>query len=93
MDFRVNRRSPERKEDFMDIAKTIEELVKKINLDQVLKDLFSKDPGKAVEKALGVKLPADQLKALVEGVKAKLSLDKAGEVLGTVTGLFGKKED
>ena len=49
MDFRVNRRSPERKEDFMDIAND-RRTRQKINLDQVLKDLFSKDPGKAVEK-------------------------------------------
>jgi hypothetical protein len=40
---------------------------------------------------LGIKLPDDQLKAVVDGVKAKLSLDQAGQALGAVTGLFGKK--
>ncbi|NLB50014.1 MAG: SMI1/KNR4 family protein [Clostridiaceae bacterium] len=75
----------------MDIAKTIEDLVKKLKLDKVLSDLFSKDPLKAVEKTLGVKLPDDQMKAIVDGVKAKLSVDKAGEALGAVKGLFGKK--
>lgn len=75
----------------MDIAKTIEDVVKKLKLDKVLSDLFSKDPAKAVEKTLGVKLPADQMKAVVDGIKAKLSLDKAGDALGAVKGLFGKK--
>ncbi len=75
----------------MDIAKTIEDFVKKLKLDKVLSDLFSKDPLKAVEKTLGVKLPDDQMKAIVDGIKAKLSVDKAGEALGAVTGLFGKK--
>ena len=75
----------------MDIVKTIEDLVKKLKLDKVLSDLFSKDPAKAVEKVLGTKLPDDQMKAIVDGVKAKLSVDKAGDALGAVTGLFGKK--
>ncbi|MFA5584933.1 MAG: hypothetical protein WDA02_00065 [Saccharofermentanales bacterium] len=75
----------------MDIAKTIEDLVKQLKLDKVLSDLFSKDPKKAIEKTLGIKLPDDQLKAVVDGVKAKLSLDQAGQALGAVTGLFGKK--
>lgn len=75
----------------MDIAKTIEDLVKQLKLDKVLSDLFSKDPVKAVEKTLGVKLPNDQMKAIVDGIKAKLSVDKAGEALGAVKGLFGKK--
>ncbi len=75
----------------MDIAKTIEDLVKQLKLDKVLSDLFSKDPVKAVEKTLGVKLPNDQMKAIVDGIKAKLSVDKAGETLGAVKGLFGKK--
>lgn len=75
----------------MDIAKTIEDLVKQLKLDKVLSDLFSKDPKKAIEKTLGIKLPDDQLKAVVDGVKAKLSLDQAGQALGAVSGLFGKK--
>ncbi len=74
----------------MDIKATIDDLVKKIKLDKVLSDLFSKDPLKAVEKTLGLKLPEDQMKAIIDGVKAKLSVDKAGETLGKVKGLLGK---
>lgn len=74
----------------MDIKKTIEELVKKIQADTVFSDLFSKNPIKAIEDTLGTKLPEDQLKSLVDGVKAKVSLDQAGDALGKVKGLFGK---
>lgn len=74
----------------MDIKKTIEELVKKIQADKVFSDLFSKNPIKAIEDTLGTKLPEDQLKSLVDGVKAKVSLDQAGDALGKVKGLFGK---
>ena len=75
----------------MDIIKTIEDLVKKLKLDKVLSDLLSKNPAKAVEEVLGTKLPDDQMKAIVDGVKAKLSVDTAGDALGAVTGLFVKK--
>lgn len=74
----------------MDLKKMIEDLVKKIQGDKGLADLFSKNPLKAVEETLGVKLPEDQLKSVVEGVKAKVSLDQAGEALDKVKGLFGK---
>ena len=74
----------------MDVAKTVEDMVKKLKLDKVLAELFTKDPVKAIEKTLGIKLPDDQMKAIADGVKAKLSADKAGEALGAITGLFGK---
>lgn len=74
----------------MDIKKTIDDLVKKIQVDKIFSDLFSKNPVKAIEETLGTKLPDDQLKSLVDGVKAKVSLDQAGDALDKVKGLFGK---
>ncbi len=74
----------------MDIKKMIDDLVKKIQGDKTFSDLFSKNPLKAVQDALGTKLPDDQLKSLVEGVKAKISVDQAGDALDKVKGLFGK---
>lgn len=72
----------------MDIKAKIEELVEKIKNDKELGEKFQKDPIGTVEKLLGVDLPNDQIEALVDGIKAKISLDKIGGVLG---GLFGKK--
>lgn len=72
----------------MDIKAKIEELVEKIKNDKDLASKFQKDPIGTVEKLLGVDLPNDQIEKLVEGIQAKISLDKLGGMLG---GLFGKK--
>ena len=72
----------------MDIKAKIDELVAKIKGDKSLGEKFQKDPIKTVEGLLGVDLPDDQIKSIVEGIKAKLNLDKLG---GTLGGLFGKK--
>ena len=72
----------------MDIKKKIEELVDKIKSDKNLLAKFKADPIKTVEELIGIDLPDDQIKAVADGVKAKISLDGIGNVLG---GLFGKK--
>lgn len=72
----------------MDIKAKIEELVNKIKADKNLLSKFQKDPISTVEEMLGVDLPNDQVEKLVEGIKAKIDLDKLGSALG---GLFGKK--
>ena len=72
----------------MDIKAKIEELVEKIKSDKDIAAKFQKDPVGTVEKLLGVDLPNDQIEKLVEGIQAKISLEKLGGMLG---GLFGKK--
>ncbi len=72
----------------MDIKAKIEELTDKIKNDKDVAENFKKDPVKTVEGLIGVDLPDDQLEKVVDGVKAKVSLDKIGGALG---GLFGKK--
>ncbi len=69
----------------MDIKKKIEELVERIKTDKALQAQFKADPAKAVESLLGVKIPGEQVEKLVEGISAKLKLDKLGSALG---GLF-----
>ena len=68
----------------MDIKAKIEELVKRIQSDDALKEQFKKEPVKAIEGLLGVDLPDEKVQQIVTGVKAKLNLDALG-------GLFGKK--
>ena len=72
----------------MDIKAKIEEIVKKLQSDKALQDAFRKDPVKALESLLGVDLPDDQINALINGVKAKLDLDKLSGALGKLG--FGK---
>jgi hypothetical protein len=71
----------------LDIKGKIDELVKKIKSDKDLAAKFQKDPIKTVEGLIGVDLPDGQVEKIVDGIKAKISLDKLGGKLG---GLFGK---
>ena len=72
----------------MDIKAKITELVDKIKNDKGLLEKFQKDPVATVEGLLGVDLPDEQIKQVVDGIKAKISFDKIGDAIG---GLFGKK--
>lgn len=72
------------------IKKKAEELVKKIQSDPALLKKFKENPIKVVEDLIGIDLPDDQIKQVVELVKAKLDLDKVGDLLGGLGGLFKK---
>lgn len=68
-------------------AKAVAELKK----DPKMLDKFLKDPVPVVEKMVGMDLPDDQIMKAVDLIKAQVNLEKAGDVLGTLGGLFGKK--
>ena len=72
----------------MDIKAEINKIVDRIKNDDELLEKFKKDPIKAVESILGVDLPDDIIEKVVDGVKAKISLDKAGDILGGLKNLF-----
>ena len=75
----------------MDIKEKIEELVEKIQNDKDILAKFRKDPVAVVEGLIGMDLPDDQIEKLADMVKAKIDLDKMGDALGMLGGLFGKK--
>ena len=75
----------------MDIKEKIEELVEKIQSDKDILAKFQRDPVAVVEKLIGMDLPNDQIEKVADMVKAKLDLDKVGDALGMMGGLFGKK--
>lgn len=72
----------------MDIKAKIEEVVAKIKDDKDFSSKFMSDPVSAIESVIGIDLPNDQINALIDGVKAKLSVDKAGDILGSIKKLF-----
>ncbi|MBE6016911.1 MAG: hypothetical protein E7233_04765 [Lachnospiraceae bacterium] len=89
----------------LNIKEKIDEIVAKFKNDPELLKKFKEDPIKTIEGIIGVDLPDEQLKGIVEGVKAKFELDKdndgkidiienIGEKLGGVgdkiTGIFKK---
>ncbi len=71
----------------MDIKSKIDELVNKVKNDKDFGKKFQENPTKAVESVLGIDLPDEQINKIIDGIKAKISLDDITDKLG---GLFGK---
>jgi len=71
-----------------DIKQQIESVVQKVTKDEKLMEQFKKEPVKAVESVLGVDLPDDVVNKVVDGVKAKVTVDKLGNLAGTIKNLF-----
>ena len=72
----------------VDIKEKITELVNKIKNDEALQKQFKENPVKAVESLLGVDLPDEQIQKIVDGVKAKLTLDTAKGAVDKLKKLF-----
>ena len=75
----------------IDIKDILEKVVDKIKDDPQLLAKFKKDPVSVVEKLVGIDLPNDELEKVADLVKAKIDMDKVGDVLEGLGGLFGKK--
>ena len=72
----------------VDIKELIEKAVDLLTKDENLMENFKKDPIKTVEKLLNVDLPDDVIAKIVDGVKAKVTLDKLGDGLNALKKLF-----
>ena len=73
-----------------ELKEKAEELIEKIKNDQDIAAKFQKDPVSTVEELLEIDLPNDQIMAVAEFIKTKINLDKLGNALGGLKGLFGK---
>ena len=74
----------------MDLKKKVEELVAEIQKNPKLLAQFKEKPVPVIEKLVGMDLPDDQIMKLADLVKAKIDLDKAGDLLKGLDGLFKK---
>ena len=74
----------------MNIKKKVEELVEEIRKNPKLLTQFKENPVPVIEKLVGMDLPDDQIMKLADLVKAKIDLEKAGDLLKGLGGLFGK---
>ena len=72
----------------MDIKEKISEVVERITSDKALMVKFKDDPIGAVEDILGIDLPDDLMEKIVDGVKGKITLDKAKDALEGLKKLF-----
>ena len=77
----------------MDIQKTVEEIIKKIQGSEDLQKSFTSDPLQAVKGLVGQDVSDDVLGKIVKAVTEKLGSagGAVSGILGKVTGLFGKK--
>ena len=74
----------------MDIRDKVEELVESIQKNPQLLSQFKDNPVPVIEKLVGMDLPDEQIMKLADLVKAKIDLDKAGDLLKGLGGLFKK---
>ena len=74
-----------------ELKKKVDDVVDKVTKDKSVATKFAKDPIKTVEGILGVDLPDEQMQKIVTAVKAKIHLDKAGDLTEKLGGLLGKK--
>ena len=75
----------------MDIKEKIEAIVAKIQKNPAMLKKFNTEPVKVVEELVGIDLPDELIEKIVDGVKAKITMDQFGDALGVLNGLFGKK--
>ena len=68
----------------------IQEVVTKVSSDKTMLEQFQKEPVKVVEKIVGMDLPDDVVNQIINGVKAKLTTDKASGVVSDVAGAIKK---
>ena len=72
----------------MDIKELIEKLAESVLNDEAIKAKFTKDPIKAVEQVLGVDLPDDIVEKVIDGVKAKITVDQISDAASFLKKLF-----
>ena len=72
------------------IKEKIEEIVNKVKNDPDFMKRFQENPVKVAEEITGMDLPDDQINSIIDGVKAKLTVDQGTDLLGKITGLFQK---
>ncbi len=79
----------------VDIKEKISEIAENIKGDKTLLEKFKKDPVKVIEDLLGVDLPDEKIKLVIDGVKAKIEgIDLSATVedlKDKIGGLFGGK--
>ncbi len=74
----------------MDIKEQIKKAVDSITKDKKLQEQFQKEPVKALESILGVDLPDDVINQVIQGVKAKLTVENVSDAVDALKGLFNK---
>lgn len=74
----------------MDIKGQIDKIIEEVSKNPNIKEQFEKEPVKVIEKIIGIDLPDDVVMKIIDGVKAKLTLDGVSKVADALKGVFNK---
>ena len=77
-----------KEESAMDIKEQISKVVEEVSKNPNIKAQFEKEPVKVIEKIIGVDLPDDIVMKVIDGVKAKLTVDSVSKVAGALKGVL-----
>ncbi|MCI8534440.1 MAG: hypothetical protein HFG68_02510 [Hungatella sp.] len=72
----------------MDMKEQISKIVEEVSKNPDIKEQLEKEPVKVIEKVIGVDLPDDIVMKIIDGVKAKLTIDDVSKVADTLKGIF-----
>lgn len=72
----------------MDIKEQISKVVEEVSKNPNMKEQFEKEPVKVIEKVIGVDLPDDIVMKIIDGVRAKLTVDTVSKAAGALKGIF-----
>ncbi|MBQ7890017.1 MAG: hypothetical protein IJ356_12065 [Erysipelotrichaceae bacterium] len=72
----------------IDIKEIISDAVEKIMKDEKLQKQFMDEPVKALEKLLNVDLPDELIEKVIDGIKAKITVDKLADAADLLKKLF-----
>ena len=72
----------------MDMKDQISKIVEEVSKNPDIKEQFEKEPVKVIEKIIGVDLPDDIVMKIIDGVKAKLTINDVSKVADALKGIF-----
>lgn len=72
----------------MDIKGQINKIVEEVSKNPNMKEQFEKEPVKVIENVIGIDLPDDVVMKIIDGVKAKLTMDNVSKAAGALKGIF-----
>ena len=75
-------------ESVMDLKGQINKIVEEVSNNPNIKEEFEKEPVKVIEKVIGIDLPDDVVMNIIDGVKAKLTIDSVSKAADTLKGIF-----
>ena len=72
----------------MDLKEYINRIVEEVSKNPNIKEQFEKEPVKVIENVIGIVLPDDVVMKIIDGVKAKLTIDSVSDVANALKGMF-----